>query len=42
MKGSWKQASDYATKNGKAFEEGEQISAGRGTRSDLTELAKNY
>lgn len=27
-------------KNGKAFEEGEQISAGRGTRSDLTELLK--
>jgi len=28
MKGSWKQATDYATKNGKAFEEGENISAG--------------
>ena len=23
MKGSWKQATDYATKNGKAYEEGE-------------------
>ena len=28
MKGSWKQATDYAIKNGKAFEEGENISAG--------------
>lgn len=36
MKGSWKQAADYAAKNGKAFEEGETISAGAGSRSDLT------